>query len=675
MREKETYAIVCALRKWSGHIGLQLVVVCTDHQSLQSWHKEHVDTPLEPAARRARWHEPFAKFDPSVVYVPGKDNTVADCLSRWAYPAGKAWMDISSHGDAEETEEAKRIIEMEKAMEQEGVKCFVVMANRTDLAKFRDARAQAIREETLEQWMVAPVELVRSVLTEDWSDDYTASEHWSRYWHAVSALSDDEWPEGLTEEGEKFFLKDKLLVPENRMEELIDHWHNAQLRHPGRDKMQQDLEWRFKFPPGYYAILDKYCSDCAVCRATRSPNHSMAVNLVYMAIPEAPMRSVAMDVFAMPEVTVEGETYDCVILAVDRHSGYIVAVPGKKSKKKDKKDKHGVGLQAKTVANAMIRHWLTIFDVPAVICSDRGSQYVGTWFKTMCKHMGIRHAKTVAYHSRSNSRAEVAGRQMFEKFRQLHIHEPGRNWYSLLWRVLQAYHDLPGPTGLSPHRILFLRNRVSRTLRWLNHGKVARDASAMMTEADDTAAKVCKALQDEHEKRAKYFKQVKVQKHALRDTVWVERHHKDVLSRHRQASWYVPGVIVRKVGQDVYAVRVGDNKILDRDHTQLRPGAPGPSGHPFTFEFTARDLDSDDEGEDDDFTAERILTDKPDPGTPGGRLYKVRWKGFAASRDSWEPPSSFVPRYTTVWMEYLRRKNISLDVKDVLVYSVAATAP
>ena len=136
------------------------------------------------------------------------------------------------------------------------------------------------------------------------------------------------------------------------------------------------------------------------------------------------MRSVAMDVFAMPEVIVEGETYDCLILVVDGHSGYIVAVPGKKSKKKDKKDKHGVGLQAKTVANAMIRHWLTIFDVPAVICSDRGSQFVGTWFKTMCKHMGIRHAKTVAYHSRSNDRAEVAGRQMFEKFRQLHIDEP-----------------------------------------------------------------------------------------------------------------------------------------------------------------------------------------------------------------------------------------------------------
>ena len=600
---------------------------------------------------------------------------MTDCLSRWAYPAGKAWMDISRHGDAKETEEAKRIIEMEKTMEQEGVKCFVVMASRTELAKFWGACVQAIRKETLEQWMVAPVELVRSVLTEDWSDDYAASEHWSKYWNAVSAPSDDEWPEGLTEDGDKLFLKDKLLVPENRVEELIDHWHNAQLMHPGRDKMQQDLQWRFKFPPGYYAILDRYCSDCAVCRATKSPNHSTAGNPVYTAIPEAPMRSVAIDVFAMPEVTVEGETYDCVILAVDRHSGYIVAVPGKKSKKKDKKDKHGVGLQAKTVANAMIRHWLTIFDVPAVICSDRGSQFVGTWFKTMCKHMGIRHAKTVAYHSRSNGRAGVAGRQMFEKFRKLHIDEPGRNWYNSLWRVLQAYHDLPGPTGLSPHRILFLRDRVSRTLPWLNHGKVARDANAMMAEADDTAAKVCKALQDEQNKRAKYFKQGKVQKYALQDTMWVERHHKDVLSRHRQASWYVPGVIVRKVGQDVYAVRVGENKILDRDHTQLRPRASDPSGRPVTFEFTAGDVDSDDEGEDDDFTAEKILADKPDPGKPGGRLYKVRWKAFAASRDSWEPPSSFVPRYTTVWMDYLKKKNISLDVKDVLVHLVAAVAP
>ena len=90
-----------------------------------------------------------------------------------------------------------------------------------------------------------------------------------------------------------------------------------------------------------------------------------------------------------------------------------------------------------------------------------------------------------------------------------------------------------------------------------------------------------------------------------------------------------------------------------------------------TFEFTGGgDLDSDDDREEDDYTAERILTYKPDPATPGGRQYKVRWKGFATSRDLWEPPSSFVPRCTTVWLDYLNQKGISLDVKDVSVHLI-----
>ena len=192
VREKETYAIVCAHQKWLGHIGLQPVVVCTNHQSLQSCHKEQKDTPSGPAATRARWHETFANFNLSVVHLPGKDNTVADRLSRWAYPAGKAWMDISSHGDAEETEEAKRIIELEKAREEGDTKCSVVMASKAELSQRRDARVGVLMEEILEECLMAPVEYVESVLMEDWSQDSAASEHWNKYWNAVSVPSGDE---------------------------------------------------------------------------------------------------------------------------------------------------------------------------------------------------------------------------------------------------------------------------------------------------------------------------------------------------------------------------------------------------------------------------------------------------------------------------------------------------
>ena len=97
----------------------------------------------------------------------------------------------------------------------------------------------------------------------------------------------------------------------------------------------------------------------------------------------------------------------------------------------------------------------------------------------------------------------------------------------------------------------------------------------------------------------------------------MERHHKDVLTRHGEQSWYIPVVIVRRIDRMCMPSLLGDIKILDRGHAQLRPRAPDPSRRAATFEFTAGDLDCDDDGEEDYYTAERIMTNKPDPSTPG----------------------------------------------------------
>ena len=172
-REKEAYAIVMALRKWAGYIALHPVNVCTDHQSLQSWHKEHLDTPSGPASRWARWHETLAKFDLTVVYVPGKDNTVADCLSRWAYPTSKGLTDVSAHGDEAETAEAKRIIEMERLMEKEGVKRFLVMAADAPIGKRIGRAVRVLAPERAESDKHL---FPKSCLQDNWTNDYAKSE-------------------------------------------------------------------------------------------------------------------------------------------------------------------------------------------------------------------------------------------------------------------------------------------------------------------------------------------------------------------------------------------------------------------------------------------------------------------------------------------------------------------
>ena len=113
-RTKEAYAIVSAFCKWGGHIGVQPVCVCTDHQSLTSWHTKCVDTRFRRAVHLAWSHETFSKFCLRVVYVRSKDNSIADVLSRCMYPAARVLKDVSVHGDAKETDLAKRLIAFER---------------------------------------------------------------------------------------------------------------------------------------------------------------------------------------------------------------------------------------------------------------------------------------------------------------------------------------------------------------------------------------------------------------------------------------------------------------------------------------------------------------------------------------------------------------------------------
>ena len=86
----------------------------TDHKSLEHWAKEVLDVPSGPIGRRARWHQMLSRFHLSVGYIPGKENTIADILSRWAYPASQALRDISKHGNEQDDAEMKELIRQEK---------------------------------------------------------------------------------------------------------------------------------------------------------------------------------------------------------------------------------------------------------------------------------------------------------------------------------------------------------------------------------------------------------------------------------------------------------------------------------------------------------------------------------------------------------------------------------
>ena len=197
-RETEAHAIVMALRKRARYIALHQVTVCTNHQTLQFRHKEHVGTPAGAASRRARWHETLAKFDLMVVHVPGKDNTLADCLSRWAYPASKGMTDVPADGDEAETADAKEIIDMERMMEDEGVNCYIVMVADAPLGGRVSRAVRVLAPEGAEAHKHLFPELC---LQDDSTDNYATFESSESEYRALTYPDEGQkWPRVRTEE-------------------------------------------------------------------------------------------------------------------------------------------------------------------------------------------------------------------------------------------------------------------------------------------------------------------------------------------------------------------------------------------------------------------------------------------------------------------------------------------
>ena len=79
VHEQELLAIICALKEWRHHLHGKKFRIITDHHSLR-----YLRTQPHLSARQSRWCEYLSQFDFTIEYMDGKQNVVADALSRRA---------------------------------------------------------------------------------------------------------------------------------------------------------------------------------------------------------------------------------------------------------------------------------------------------------------------------------------------------------------------------------------------------------------------------------------------------------------------------------------------------------------------------------------------------------------------------------------------------------------
>ena len=130
---------------------------------------------------------------------------------------------------------------MEHLMEEEGVKCFVVMAADAPLGRRIGRAVNVLAPEGAESDKHLFPE---SCLQDDWTDDYATSEAFEAQYRAVTDPDDGQkWPKGLTEEDGKLYRNGKLLVQESRVPTLMENMTQTNtLCHPSPKEILTQTE-------------------------------------------------------------------------------------------------------------------------------------------------------------------------------------------------------------------------------------------------------------------------------------------------------------------------------------------------------------------------------------------------------------------------------------------------
>ena len=482
-----------------------------------------------------------------------------------------------------------------------------------------------------------------------WDQFYVQCPHWGRMWGATKDPEAD-WPIGVQIHGGRMFTGGRLCIPIGLEKLWIRHAH-AQMGHAVSERLwallESQFQWGNKSRAKAYAL--RVARQCGVCQATQRPR-TLRAPVHYAPIPDRVMSSMSLDIMMMPRVRHHGKTYDAVMVSVDRHSGWIVAIPARKE-----------GLTAAFAARKMLKHQWSIFGVPQTITTDCGSQFTAGWFDTMLAGLGVRHVFTHPYYHRAAGRVEVANQILQEVLRKINV-EGKYTWVEALPAALNAIHNLPGPTGFSPYQVLFGRERLMGNIPYTPSIE-NEDAKAFFERMKILDENVAKTLNEIHEKRAQR-ENASIPtpiEFSVGQKVWYRR--PEGSGDKLDSRWLGPALIEQRISQNGYQIRVGENKVLTSSSVWLKAYNEDEMGGEELPLYTHRRTTPDPEALPDEWMVDKVLDIRWENEVPS---FKVHWEGYDEGDATWETANNFFHRYAAPVIDFCAEKGIPLDVTKFL---------
>ena len=592
--DKELLAIFEAFKTWRHYLegSATPIDVVTDHKNL-----EYFSTSKTLTRRQARWSEYLSQFNLVIRFRPGKLGAKPDALTR-------RWDVYPKEGDSDYSVVNPHNFRPVFTQEQ------LASSLRATILHYPVLRASFLLDEDQLR------SDIRSALNSaSPTPELAKGLELAAQGHPRWSKDDEGW----------LRLNGRIYVPDVddlRLRVLRSRHDHPTAGHWGQNKTQalilRDYAW-----PGLRLLVWDYCKSCTACGRAKVPRHLPYGTLKQLPIPERPWNSISMDLI---EQLPNSDGYSAILVVVDRLSKQAIFIPTHDT------------LTTPELADLFVTHVFSKHGVPSHVTSDRGSEFVSHFFRSLGKALDMRLHFTSGYHPEGDGQTERVN-QTLEQYLRIYCNYQQDNWSRLLPLAEFAYNNAPNvTTGVSP----FFTNKdynpaisvyPERDLTSARAREYAVDLDKLHAALRTTIAEAQVRYQrqaDKHRLPAPDFK--------VGDQVYVRAEHIRSTRPAKKLSekFLGPYTIIAQVGSHSFTLRLPDSMraVHPVFHvSQLEPATP--NSIPGRTQPPPPPVEVDGEPE---YEISEILDSKIDRRRRSCQLlYLVRWAGYEGTDEetSW----------------------------------------